>query len=131
VTYLIDSDVVVDWLNGKDSATLLLATLIPDGLAISLITYGEIYEGIYFGRDPKASEAGFRRFLHGVRVLPLNRPIVRRFSFIRGDLRRRGQRIGDLDILIGATTLHHDLTLVTGNADHFERIDGLRLLEQA
>ena len=44
MTYLIDSDLVVDWLKGRSDAQTLLHTLAPDGLAISLITYGEVYE---------------------------------------------------------------------------------------
>ena len=33
--------------------------------------------------------------------------------------------IGDLDLLIGATALRYDLTLLTNNRRHFERISSL------
>jgi predicted nucleic acid-binding protein len=36
--------------------------------------------------------------------------------------------IGDFDLLIACTWLCHDLTLLTNNVGHFERIEGLRLL---
>jgi tRNA(fMet)-specific endonuclease VapC len=107
----------------------LLPTLQAEGLAISLITYGEVYDGIYYGRDPGAAERAFLRFLRGATVLPLNRSIVRQFALLRGDLRRRGLGIGDLDTLIAATALHHDLTLVTRNVRHYTRIAGLRILQ--
>jgi predicted nucleic acid-binding protein len=68
----------------------VLRALAPDGLAISLVTYGEIYEGISYGRDPAGSERVFRRFLRAVDVLPLTPPIMRRFARLRGDLRRQG-----------------------------------------
>ena len=35
--------------------------------------------------------------------------------------------IGDMDLLIAATALQHDLTLLTNNRNHFERIEVLRL----
>jgi tRNA(fMet)-specific endonuclease VapC len=35
--------------------------------------------------------------------------------------------IGDSDIWIAATALQYDLTLLTNNRRHFERIDGLRI----
>ena len=127
MTALVDSDRVADWLRGRPAAVQLLKSLEPDGLAISLVTYGEVYEGIYYGRDPAGSERVFRQFLRAVDVLPLTRPIMRRFARLRGDLRRRGQLIGDPDLLIAATALHHDLTLVTGNRAHFQRIPDLRL----
>jgi len=68
-----------------------------DGIAISLITYGEIYEGIYYGGAARAHEHGFRQFLRIVAVLPLNQPIMRDFARIRGELRQWGQLIGDPD----------------------------------
>jgi tRNA(fMet)-specific endonuclease VapC len=127
MTYLIDSDWIVDWLKNKPDAIRLLRTIAPDGLAISLISVGEIYEGVYFGHDPSRHERAFRQFLRGVTVLPLSRQTMQRFARIRGDLRRIGQLIGDFDILIAATAFQHSLTLVTQNRRHFQRIPGLAL----
>ena len=129
MSYLIDTDAVADWLNNRTEAVRLLPTLQPEGLAISLITYGEVYDGIYYGRDPRAAEQAFLHFLRGATVLPLNRSIVRRFALLRGDLRRRGRGIGDLDTMIAATALHHDLTLFTRNLRHYTRIPGLKIFQ--
>jgi predicted nucleic acid-binding protein len=35
--------------------------------------------------------------------------------------------VGDLDLLIAASALRHDLTLLTNNRRHFEEIEGLRI----
>ena len=127
MSYLIDSDWVADFLAGRATAVQLLTPLASQGLAISLMTYAENYEGIYFGRDPVAAARTFRAFLRLVAVLPINRTIMRRFAQIRGELRQRGRLIGDPDILIAATALHFGLTLVTRNRQHFGRIAGLPL----
>ena len=127
MTYLVDSDYVADWLKGRPDAVQLLTTLRTDGLAVSDITYGEIHEGIYSGRDPRAAEQGFRQFLRLTTVLPTSRTIMRRFARLRGDLRAHGQLIGDMDLLIAATALTANLILVTRNRRHFERIAGLTL----
>jgi len=127
MTSLIDSDRVVDYLKGRPDAVDLLSRLEPDGLAISLITYGEIYEGISAGRDPARHEQSFLAFLALVSVLPLNRAIMRRFATLRADLRRSGQLIGDFDLLIAATALHHGVPLITRNRGHFQRIPHLQL----
>ncbi len=129
MTYLVDTDWVAEYLVNRAPAVTLLERLAPEGLAISVMTYAEIYEGVLYGRDPRRAEAAFRAFLQAVRVLPLTRPVLRRFAGIRGDLRRRGQIIGDPDILIAATALQHDLVLVTRNRRDFERIPDLRLDE--
>ena len=127
MNYLVDTDWVVDYLKGRTPVVDRLHILAPEGLAISLITYGEIYEGIYFGQNSEQHESGFRNFLRGVVLLPLDRAVMRRFARVRGDLRSKGQLIGDPDLLIAATALHHDLTLLTHNVRHFGRIAGLKV----
>ena len=131
MTYLIDTDYIVDYLVGRAEVISFLHALAEKGSAISLITQGEIYEGIYFGRDPQKGEDGFQRFLHVVDVLPLNTSIMQQFARLRGELRRKGNLIGDLDILIAATAIQHHLTLVTRNTKDYNRIPHLKLYQQA
>ena len=49
------------------------------------------------------------------------------FGKARGALRASGNLVGDFDLLIGAAALRHDLTLMTNNRRHVERVEGLRL----
>ena len=44
--HIVDTDWVVDYLKGRPLIVERLHALASDGLAISLIAYGEIYEGI-------------------------------------------------------------------------------------
>jgi predicted nucleic acid-binding protein len=125
--YLIDSDYVADYLVAKPHTTELLPTLAQEGIGISLITVGEIYEGIYYGRDPQKTEEVFLRFMRIARPLALTSKIIQQFAQIRGALRRKGQIIGNFDILIAATAICHHLTLVTRNTKDYERIPGLQL----
>ena|SRR5437867_2030206 len=127
MTYLVDTDWVIDFLKGKSGALSLFTTLSRDGIAISLVIYGEIYEGIYYGADPKRQERAFLALLRGVDVLQLNRQIMKRFARIRGELRAKGTIIADPDILIAATAFYHQLTLVTRNTKHFKRVPGLSI----
>jgi tRNA(fMet)-specific endonuclease VapC len=130
MTHLVDTDRVVDYLKGRPDARTQLSNLLNEGLSISIITYGEVYEGIFYGSDPAANERIFRSFLKGVRVLPVSQSVARRFARLRGDLRQRGLLLPMPDLLIAATALHYDLTLITRNLRHFERITDLRLITQ-
>ena len=127
MSYLVDTDVVANALKGRPEEAALLTNLSPQRLAISLITYGEIYDGIYYGRDPQTNERIFQQFLRWVDVLPLNRTVMRQFARVRGHLRRSGQIIPDPDLLIAATALYHNFTLVTHNTRHFNRVPNLKL----
>ena len=68
-------------------------------------------------------------FLEGVKLISLSLEIMRRFAIIRGYLQQQGTPIGEMDLLIAATALHHDLTIVTRNRRHFERVPSLKLYQ--
>ncbi len=123
--YLVDTDYIADYLVAKPYATEHLSSLSQDGIAISLLTVGEIYEGIYYGYNPQEGTKRFQHFLQTVPILQLTQPIMRQFARIRGELRRTGNIIGDFDMLIAATAIHHHLTLVTRNLRDYTRIPHL------
>lgn len=127
MSHLVDSDWVADYLDGRQPAVALITRHARSGVAISLVTYGEIFEGIYYGHDPQRAESTFRAFLRGVPVLPINRSVMQRFARIRGELRVRRLHIPDPDLLIAATALHNRLILISRNRRHFERIPDLQM----
>jgi tRNA(fMet)-specific endonuclease VapC len=129
-SYLLDTDWIVDILNGQEKAIHTVLELASAGLAVSIITYGELYEGAAFARHPEPALSGLRSFLKGKPILPLTQPIMERFAQIRGSLPRPiRQQIGDLDILIAATCLAHNLTLLTRNIKDFQQIPNLKLYQ--
>lgn len=125
--YLIDTDWVIHYLHAHAAIVARLDELQLQGLGLSIISLAELYEGIYYSRDPEGDEQDLNNFLRGVTVLDIDEAIAKIFGRERGRLRATGTLIGDLDLLIGATALHHNLTLLTNNRSHFERIEGLRL----
>ena len=60
-------------------------------------------------------------------VYPVTEELVDRAAVIYGSLWKRGKLISEGDLLIAATALLQDLVLVTGNEDHFQRVEGLRI----
>ena len=58
-------------------------------------------------------------------VLELNENIVLLYGEIEAVLEQAGQVIGDFDVLIASTAITHDITLVSGNERHFQRIVNL------
>ena len=127
MTYLVDSDYVADYLKGRQQAVNTLKTILAEGICISIITYAEIYEGIYYGYHRAAHEAGFRRFLQIVPVVLITHPVARQFAMIRGSLRSQGQLIPEPDLFIAATAIRHGFTLVTRNLKDYKRIPDLKI----
>jgi hypothetical protein len=75
-------------------------------------------------RDPEGNARALQDFLRGVTLLPVDERTCQIFGRERGRLRAAGLLIGDVDLLIGATALQHELTLLTNTRRHFERLDG-------
>ena len=94
---------------------------------MSVVSAAELWEGAYFSRNPKRSQETLEGFLSGVEILGLDEEVCKRFGQLRGSMRKRGQTIGDFDLLIGATALRHNLTLLSNNRKHFEGIEGLKI----
>ncbi len=94
---------------------------------MSIISVAELWEGVYFSKDPERSRGILEEFLSGVVILGIDEEICKQFGQLRGSLRQHGRRIGDFDLLIAASALRHKLTLLTNNRRHFENIEGLRM----
>jgi tRNA(fMet)-specific endonuclease VapC len=100
------------------------------GQNISIISVAELYEGIYATRNPKHEEA-LKNFLAGVVVLNMDEGVCRIFGRIRHELRRKGEMIDNFDLLIASTAIVYELTILTNNVKHFERIQGIEVLSES
>ncbi|HET8524926.1 MAG TPA: type II toxin-antitoxin system VapC family toxin [Thermomicrobiales bacterium] len=127
MSFLVGTNVIIDGLKGISSATETLASLEDAGLAVSTITLAEVYEGAFAQAAPTPHLASARNFLAGFSVLDVPEPVALRFANLRYTLRRQGNLIPDMDLLIAATALEFKLTLLTRNLRHFERVPDLRL----
>jgi tRNA(fMet)-specific endonuclease VapC len=131
MAYLLDADWAINALAGRSETIGVLQDLAAEGIAISLVTVGEIYEGAFGYPDPQVHIARFREFISPLRLLTLNDGIMLRFAEIRSSLRRGGELIPDFDIILGATALFYDLIVLTSNHKHLERIPSLKLHHKA
>ena len=129
MTYLVDTDWLINSYRGTRLATETIKQLHPERLAVSIISVGELYEGAMTSSNPDAELTLFDRLLEPFTTLPLDNACMQHFASIRSTLRRQGQLIPDLDILIASTALRHDLILITANLRHFARIPSLRLYQ--
>ena len=93
---------------------------------LSIITRYEILRGLE-AKQARRQIADFEALCNQSTILPLTEDAVAKAAEIYGDLTRRGELIGDADILIAASALVHGLGVVTNNERHFHRIKGLRV----
>jgi tRNA(fMet)-specific endonuclease VapC len=127
VRYLVDTDWVIHYLNGHREIVARVQDLSPD-IALSVISLAELYEGVFYSRDPQNSEEALQDFLRGIELVGIDDEITRVFGRERGRLRAAGKTVGDFDLLLGATALRHGLTVLTNNRRHFELIETLQVV---
>jgi tRNA(fMet)-specific endonuclease VapC len=126
--YLLDTNVCVTWLRGKNA--LLKARLTahaPTDLVVCSLVVGELCVGAAKSNKPAAEQQRVDAFLALYQSLPFGDSEARKYAEVRAYLESRGTPIGDFDLAIAATALVHDLTLVTHNTSEFSRVPGLAL----
>ncbi len=125
--YLLDTDWVIHYLRGHQRIVDKVRAYQSDGLAISVITLAELQAGVYYSSDPERARQGLNDFLSVVRSLLINEEICDYYGQEYARLCKEGQVIGGVDLLIATTCLYHNLTLLTNNIKHFERISGSKI----
>ena len=123
ISYLLDTSVIIDYLKGK-SETVDLIDNIDGSVSSSYICLCELYDGLarMTVNQEKASSKIDGFFAIFDNVFGIDKKVSLEFGNMRADLKKRGGVIEDMDILIAATCLVYDQTLVTKNPKHFERI---------
>jgi tRNA(fMet)-specific endonuclease VapC len=129
--YLVDSNVVIDHLMDVPEASAILESLTAKGLAISIVTYMEAFQGIERSPDVAQAREKFQAFTDGVLILPLSFAVAERCARLRETLRIQKKRVNSraLDLIIAATALEYGLTLLTKNTEDFTDIPDLTLYQ--
>lgn len=127
---LIDSSVFIAIERSGQAPESLLERLGDEPVALSAITASELLHGVH--RADGAIRRGRRerfveRLLLAIPVIPFTLEVARTHSRLWADLQKRGDIIGAHDLVIAATALAHDMTVLTGDQRHFGRIDTLKV----
>lgn len=125
--YLLDTSVIVDHLRGKRE---IQVSFIKKGSAVSVITQAELYYGAYKSKKPQHNLREIKQMLGdlGINIIPLDEGVLLIYGQTKTKLETKGSRLDEFDLLIASTALSLDLTLVTKNRKHFQRIPQLKLM---
>ncbi len=124
--YLLDADTLSFVVRRIPRVLERLARAHPSSISVSVITLMELEYGL--ARQPEKRprvEAFLRPLLSQVQVLPFLETDARAAAQCRAVLDERGRSIGAYDVMITGTALSRGMTVVTGNAREYRRIDGL------
>lgn len=122
---LLDTDVVINHLKQIKP----IAADEKNEFFMSVISLAELFYGIEKSPNRFKDRQIFDDFIAtlSVSIVEVTREVIEKISKLKVTLEEKGLRLADFDLLIAATALEHDLTLVTANRRHFARIPGLKL----
>lgn len=128
MTYLLDVNACIHLTNGTSPSLLTrFRQESPTSLRMSAVVRAELTFG---ARNSSRAAENLRLiadFWEPFVSLPFDDQGAERYGTIRAELKWQGRMIGANDLLIAATALAYDLTLVTHNTGEFGRVAGLKL----
>jgi tRNA(fMet)-specific endonuclease VapC len=124
--YLIDTNTCIYYIKGKFDLNKKFEKADPDNCFISEITLAELKFGIENSEKKDKNQKALDNFLSGIKIVPIFHSIDL-YAKEKARLRKAGISVDDFDLLIGVTSVTHNLTMVTNNTDHFKRIKGIAL----
>lgn len=92
---------------------------LPDDVAVSVVTIGELELGVLAATDPeqRARRAETLALARSADPIPITEAVMGAFARLTHDCRRTGARPKILDALIASTAVQHGLPVVTQDDD--------------
>jgi tRNA(fMet)-specific endonuclease VapC len=123
---VLDTDMCIELLRGNKKVLKKRAAF-PGDVAISFMAVGELFYGARNSAFPEENELLVEKFIMTVPVIQTDIPILKRFGDLKARLKKNNRLLPDADIFVAAVALEKAEALATGNAKHFERIEGLKI----
>jgi tRNA(fMet)-specific endonuclease VapC len=97
------------------------------GIHISALTVAELEYGIENSTKIEENRVSLLKYLSLFNILPFDDRDTIPYGKIKTKLRKEGNIIGPIDMLLAAQALSKDLIFVTNNIKEFRRIENLKL----
>ena len=126
--YLLDSNVCIHLLNGRHTTLIQsFRQYDPRQTVLCSMVKAELMRGALRSQRVELNLERLAIFFAPLKSLPFDDSAAEHFARVGAELMKRGTPIGPNDLVIAATALAHQVTLVTHNTAEFSRVPGLRL----
>lgn len=126
--FIFDTDIYTNVLRKIPSKTLLnrLKKVPRRDQFTTTVTIGEVYYGLMkTSNRPRLLKLFENVLLPRATILPFDFSAAKKYGEIRSALEKQGTPLAHADLQIAAIALAMDMTLITGNLKHFQRVPRL------
>lgn len=128
--YLLDTNICIYYIKGLYDLKSKFEEAGPENCFISEISLAELKFGVAKSKAKEKNQRALDNFLSGIQILPIF-PALDIYAAEKARLQKSGKMIDDFDLLIGAAAVSFDLTMVTNNTNHFDRLTDIKLEDWA
>ena len=129
--FLIDTDIIIYFLKNNENVIQNFKLYSQEPKAVSIITIGELLYGAYKSQRKIENLGKVHRIADIFPVIEISMTIIDAFAHLKADLTTMGIVIDEFDLLIGATALSMNYSIVTNNEKHFKKIPNLEIINWA
>ena len=127
--YILDSDILIYFLKGQKDIVEKIISLPNESLYTTIINYTELLYGIYNSDKITQNKEKILSFLDNFKILQFDKNSSEIFAKLKAKLKKQGNIIADMDLLIASIAISNKAILFTNNLKHFKRIKELDILE--
>jgi tRNA(fMet)-specific endonuclease VapC len=127
---ILDSSEIIALERNRGAVESLIAGREDELFGISVVTVAELLHGVERAdSEPRKlrRQAFVEKVIEMIPVFPFDIGVARIYARIWASLIQRGFTVGAHDLIIAATAISLDYTVITANRRDFEKIEGLRL----
>jgi tRNA(fMet)-specific endonuclease VapC len=124
--YLLDTNIYIYLFKGLFDLTEKIETIGTDNFFISEITIAELKFGAENSDFPEKNAKKIIQIQQQFTIIPIFNSLDV-YAKEKARLKKAGRILDDFDLLIGATAISNNLTLVTRNVSDFDRLNGIEI----
>lgn len=126
--YLLDTNICIFAINKKTPQLInTINKKSKHDIYISSLTIAELEFGVENSQYVEKNRVALLKFISLFRILPFDDEDAVCYGKLKTKLKKKGEIIGPIDMLLAAQALSKDLIFVTNNADEFSRVDDLKI----
>lgn len=124
--YLLDTNICIYFLKGRYGLVEKIEGIGFENLFISEITVAELKYGVEKSTNPEKNRPVINELIDRFKQLPIYGALDV-YAKEKARLKKAGNIVDDLDLLIGATAIQNNMVLVTNNENHFDRLQNIKV----
>ncbi|MEA2017612.1 MAG: PIN domain-containing protein [Campylobacterota bacterium] len=125
--FCIDSDTLIYFLKGEKEVIEQMSKVPIGNLYTTRINYTELLFGAYNSTRVDDNLNKILPFLENFKILEFDKKSAEIFAKIKAKLKKDGQIIADMDLMIASISISNNCNLISNNTKHFSRIKELKL----